>query len=1322
MIKSLLLVFFFSLSSLLFSQNIQRNSNAFFYENKGQITDQEGKENPNVKYLFQSNGLNVQIKKDGFSYDVYEVKKTLKKGFEKPERNSQTKKRLEYDLEQQFHRVDITFVGANKSSVLTAEGKSTDYDNYYNLPNRPAGIEKVYRFEKIIYKDLYPNIDLVFFKPADTLKPVEYNFNVNPGGRISDIKLKFKGAQTHLKEGKISMAIRFGEMQENIPESWTEKNNEKENLKVEYTDLGNDTYGFKTSKNTFDKIVVIDPVPTRIWGSYFGGDGEEYGWIKPDKNDDVYLSGYTSSKNNVATTGSYQSNRVGGADAFINKITKDGQRLWGTYYGNLYFDVVGNIETDDQLNVYAAIYSEKPNPAYPGNRYYFYAKIILLKLKSDGSLIIKNEIGKETGNPVYSGYNNESEITDLKLHNNKLYVTGYTRIKGFGTPGAFQENLTTGESGFLAKFDPVTANLDYFTYIGDNSYTQLYSIFNTDSSGIEIIGTTRMTNFPMIDAFQPVNNGGAIGSNGLYLKFSEQGDLLKSSYIGGTEFYYFLTAQRFGNEIMMGARMGNQRKFCYYLVDTFLNVVKEYKEVDVLNHDGFIYIDRHRNIFTSGRADVGEPWVTHVATPDAFLSTIGQNDSAYYSKYDSNFNRIWSTFYQGDGGSQLGMMIKDNGDNLYVWGMSSRNYTGIATPGTFQQTTDTRSNDMYIAKFADCKSDVNISFTPTCIGQNLQLNASGGTAYEWFGPNNYHSTLQNPVINNAQANNSGEYFVRIMGGQSCGGIFSLKVNIGSPTGPVLDLPTLPTLTGVCSVTVTNTPTATTGCGTKIIATTSDPLIYTIAGSYVIQWRFDDGQGNILTQNQNITVTGIAKPVASTAQNFCKINSPKISDLQITGTAIKWYDSAGNLLETSTLLTDGTKYYASQTLSGCESDKIEITVTLNDPAAPTGSAQQDFCSAQNPTIANLTVVGSGIKWYDSVGNLLQATTSLSDGKTYYATQTVNGCESTTKLSVKVSVANGGIPANDYSTSFCNDTTANTKIVDLNNYKTNLIADTTGLAFEFYNISNQLISNPSDVKLTIGSNVFNVKITNALGCSVDVKLNITLYPKPTLSLPTNVVLCAGQTIPLDAGSGFASYEWTKTGSTSLISTNQILNVTAPGEYTVRVKNNFSCENSASVTVSPSSLGEITGVQIVNNTATTVMSNSGNFVYSLDNSVWQTSNIFTNLTNGNHTVYVQTPGGCFVDSYSFAIFSIHNIITPNEDGLNDAWKIDGIENYPNSEIKVYDRNGKMVLSKITAGKFEWNGKYDSRPLPTDNYWYVIKVSDGRILTGWLLIKNRN
>jgi len=464
------------------------------------------------------------------------------------------------------------------------------------------------------------------------------------------------------------------------------------------------------------------------------------------------------------------------------------------------------------------------------------------------------------------------------------------------------------------------------------------------------------------------------------------------------------------------------------------------------------------------------------------------------------------------------------------------------------------------------------------------------------------------------------------------------------------------------------------------------------------------------------------PTANNSQAFCKLNDPRISDLVVTGINLKWYDQTGNTLSTSTLLENNKKYFVTQSSGTCESAKTEVTVTLNDPTAPTGSTQQDFCSAQNPTISNLVVNGSNISWYDAAGIKLTTSTPLSDGKTYYATQTVNGCESTTRLSVKVSVANGGIPANDYATAFCNDTTATTKTVNLNDYKTSLIANTSSLTFEFYDSANQLIANPANQKLNIGLNAFHVKISNALGCFVYVKLNLTLDPKPALNLPTNAEFCSGQSVDLDAGSGFSSYEWTKDNNPAVISTSHIFSVSTVGKYTVKVKNSFGCESSASVTVTQSSLGTITGVQIVNNTATVIMSNSEDFLYSLDNAVWQNSKTFANLSNGNHTVFVKTTGGCVIGQMNFTIFNVPNSFTPNADGINDTWKIDGMENYPNSDIKVYDRNGKIVLSKITNGTFEWDGKFDSRPLPTGNYWYVIKVSDGRILNGWLLIKNRN
>lgn len=127
---------------------------------------------------------------------------------------------------------------------MITDEKSKDYDNYYNIPNHPEGITNVHQYQQITYKNIYPNIDVVFSIPKDSLKAVEYNFIVHPNGKASDIQLKFNGAPTELVNNKIKMQVRFGEMEEILPASWTEDGKIKstlalliKKLKKMFTDL-----------------------------------------------------------------------------------------------------------------------------------------------------------------------------------------------------------------------------------------------------------------------------------------------------------------------------------------------------------------------------------------------------------------------------------------------------------------------------------------------------------------------------------------------------------------------------------------------------------------------------------------------------------------------------------------------------------------------------------------------------------------------------------------------------------------------------------------------------------------------------------------------------------------------------------------------------------------------------------------------------------------------------------------------------------------------------------------------------------------------------
>ena len=147
----------------------------------------------------------------------------------------------------------------------------------------------------------------------------------------------------------------------------------------------------------------------------------------------------------------------------------------------------------------------------------------------------------------------------------------------------------------------------------------------------------------------------------------------------------------------------------------------------------------------------------------------------------------------------------------------------------------------------------------------------------------------------------------------------------------------------------------------------------------------------------------SSPSSNPLQQFC--NSATVANLTATGTAVKWYNAStgGVALATSVPLVSGT-YYVSQTLGGCESPRTAVSVNVNVVPAPTGAATQSLSSLL--TIGDIVVVGSNVVWYATSANAAAGLNPLLPSQlltntTYYATQTISGCRSTTSLAVTIS---------------------------------------------------------------------------------------------------------------------------------------------------------------------------------------------------------------------------------------------------------------------------------------------------------------------------------
>ena len=132
------------------------------------------------------------------------------------------------------------------------------------------------------------------------------------------------------------------------------------------------------------------------------------------------------------------------------------------------------------------------------------------------------------------------------------------------------------------------------------------------------------------------------------------------------------------------------------------------------------------------------------------------------------------------------------------------------------------------------------------------------------------SDLLNLTVNGLDlCNGESNYYLKVYAYSTCTGgrlYESLGLNDSILTGdaiaPIPDVAELPDLVGQCSIEVTEVPTASDNCAGVITATTINPLEYNVQGMYVVTWSYDDGNGNVITQNQNVIVEDNTAPMAN----------------------------------------------------------------------------------------------------------------------------------------------------------------------------------------------------------------------------------------------------------------------------------------------------------------------------------------------------------------------------------------------------------------------------------------------------------------------------
>jgi hypothetical protein len=358
---------------------------------------------------------------------------------------------------------------------------------------------------------------------------------------------------------------------------------------------------------------------------------------------------------------------------------------------------------------------------------------------------------------------------------------------------------------------------------------------------------------------------------------------------------------------------------------------------------------------------------------------------------------------------------------------------------------------------------------------------------------------------------------------------------------------------------------------------------------------DDGIG---VNNYSIKPCGTISAPTTVAQSFCTNQNATVANLSATGTNIQWYNSSvgGNVLSASEPLVTGV-YYASQTISGCESfnrTATNVTINTNPTASVTGT--NVICSGSSTTFT--ASGGSTYLWSTGAAT---ATITASTAQTYNVTVTnAAGCSASTNTTLTVNA---------------NPTATVTG--------TNTICSGQSTAFTASGGTSYLWSTGAVTASITASTAqtYNVTVTDANGCTATSNRTLTIA-NPTAVIAGINAICSGSSTTLTA-SGGSTYLWSTGAVTSAIT------VTTAQTYNVTVTDANGCTatSNRTLTVSANPTAAVTGTNTICSGASTTFTASGGTSY-----LWSTGATTASITASTAQTYnvtVTDVNGCTASS---------------------------------------------------------------------------------------------
>jgi gliding motility-associated-like protein len=268
--------------------------------------------------------------------------------------------------------------------------------------------------------------------------------------------------------------------------------------------------------------------------------------------------------------------------------------------------------------------------------------------------------------------------------------------------------------------------------------------------------------------------------------------------------------------------------------------------------------------------------------------------------------------------------------------------------------------------------------------------------------------------------------------------------------------------------------------------------------------------------------------------------------------------------------------------------------------------------------------------------------------------------------------------------------------------------------------------------LGEGLYAVEALDALGCTGGIDaIPLVAEGDVTLSVPADTVLCAGNALQLEASAtGATEAFWSvPDGQDGLGLTAFSASVAEGGTYWTFTAVRLGCVQSDSVQVTGLALptpnaGQdvliVSGVVAAIGTAgstedwTYAWSPAGDVAFP-ELAATSTEALFETTT---FVLEATTSEGC--SAYDTVVVDVLQTLdipsgfSPNGDGTNDFWNLNGLEQYPSAEITVFNRWGDVLFTQgATDGP--WDGNLNGIAVPIGTYYYHIRVDEPALQTEW-------